>query len=282
MNLFNEIFHDGIKLVLFDADGVLYKEDHVLSGANKVINLLVEEGKQVFVLTNNSTKTREQLSDKLNSFGIPLKPENILSSAYLTSKVVAKNYPHAKVYVVGEQGLKEELTNKNLEVLNPWQEKNTEDYFDFPLNDVQCLIVGMDRQLTYTKLARAMNILTKETIQFIATNADITFPTPNGLVPGGGAMINILETLSNKKVNIIVGKPKPLMFQMALELAKANTEETLMFGDRLETDIIGAKKVGIQSVFISTGVSSHKELAEMPEKYQPDMVISKLSDLLER
>lgn len=280
MNLFNEIFHDGIKLVLFDGDGVLYKEDHVLSGANEIINILIEEGKQVFVLTNNSTKTRKQLSDKLNSFGIPLKSESILSSAYLTSKVVAKNYPHAKVYVVGEQGLKEELVNENIEVLNTWQEENTEDYFDFPLNDVQCLIVGMDRHLTYTKLARAMNILAKDNVQFIATNADITFPTPNGLVPGGGAMINILETLSNKKVNLIVGKPRPLMFQMALDLAKANKKETLMFGDRLETDIIGAKKVGIQSVFISTGVSSHKELAEMPEKYQPDMVISNLSDLL--
>ena len=282
MNSRIECAFNEIDAWLFDGDGVLYKENEPLPGALEVLTILQEQQKEVFLLTNNSTKTRVEFQEKLSTMGVELEERRILTSAFLTAKFISDESPNASVYVIGEGGLKKELEDVGLRIVNNYPERNDEEIFDFAFSNIDYVVTGMDRNLNYVKIARAMNILGKidSDIRFIATNADITFPTIKGLVPGGGAMIDILEKLSGKKVEKIVGKPQPLMYEIAVDRAKCPKEEVMMFGDRLETDIVGAKNFGILACFVNSGTSSLDELVKMPSGLSPDVIINTLSDIL--
>ncbi|MHA1686943.1 MAG: HAD-IIA family hydrolase [Candidatus Heimdallarchaeaceae archaeon] len=277
----NNIF-SKFELFLFDGDGVLYKEDEPIPGAIELINELQQREKEIFIVTNNSTKTREEFRLKLANMGIKVDISHILTSAYLTSLEISNESYGATVYVIGEDGLKQELMNAGLKVINVDPEPNTVDVWDIALEDVDYVVTGMDRTLTYVKLARAMTILMNKSknVKFIATNGDITFPTPQGLIPGGGAMIHILETLSGRQVERVIGKPHPLMFNVAIERAGVRKDKVLMIGDRLGTDIVGAKKAGIAACFVLTGISTLSDLEQIPSEYQPDILVNDLNDIL--
>jgi len=268
-----------LDVFLFDGDGVLYKEDTALPGSKELLSFLQKEKKQIFILTNNSTKQRSEYIKKLSNLGLDIRIDNILTSAYLTAKVIAERDPKATIYVIGEQGLKDELTAQGLQVANNWEEKNNEEPFNFDFESIDYVVTGMDRQLTYVKLTRAMNILQDKEVKFIGTNADITFPTPKGFTPGGGAMINILQELSDRQINQIIGKPQPLMFNMALDIAGTTPNRAIMFGDRIETDIVGAKKVGINTCLVLTGASRLKDIEGIEDKYKPDILANNLLDI---
>lgn len=266
---------------LFDGDGVLYKEEDPIPGAIEFLSFLQEKNKKIFIVTNNSTKTRDDFRLKLKTMGITIDVDHILTSAYLTALVIGKESPSANVYVIGEEGLKKELTTAGLNVINSDPEPNEVDVWDFPFDKVDYVVTGMDRTLTYVKLARAMNILLNKDrdVHFVATNGDITFPTPQGVIPGGGAMIQILEALSGRSVERTIGKPNALMFEIAVERSQTTKDKVLMIGDRLETDILGAKKAGINTCFVLTGISTLQDLEKLPEKYYPDILVNDLYDL---
>ncbi|MHA2357949.1 MAG: HAD-IIA family hydrolase [Candidatus Heimdallarchaeaceae archaeon] len=268
---------------LFDGDGVLYKENLVLPGSVELIDKLKDEDKQIFVLTNNSTKTREEFYEKMKKLGISIPIENILTSAFLTAECIAKEHPYASVYVIGENGLKKELSSVGLNVTNHWEEKNTEEIFDFNFNNIDYVITGMDRQLSYVKIGRAVYLLTekKSRVKFIATNGDMTFPTKQGLIPGGGAMIEILEVLSSRKVEKIIGKPSKQMYTSAIEKANTTKENAVFFGDRLETDILGANNSGITSCLVLSGVTTMDDLGNLNEEKGPDIIVNNLQDVIE-
>ncbi len=267
---------------LFDGDGVLYKEDSPLPGAIEFLQLLAKRGKQIFILTNNSTKTREEFQEKLKNLGITLPIDHILTSAYLTAKYIEKESPNSSVYVIGEQGLKQELTSVGLNIVNNWEEENDEDIFNLGFDEIEYVVTGMDRSFNYTKIARATHILVNyEKVKFIATNGDFTFPTVQGLIPGGGAMIAILEALSDRKVAGIIGKPAPLMYEKAVEIAKSKKEVSIMFGDRIETDIYGANDAGITSCLVLSGVTTMNDLGKLVNEEGPDIIINNLADAIE-
>ncbi|MHA1483201.1 MAG: HAD-IIA family hydrolase, partial [Candidatus Heimdallarchaeaceae archaeon] len=251
---------------LFDGDGVIYTENNPLPGGIEFIELLQKRGKKVFILTNNSTKIRSEFKEKFSAFGLDLPVECILSSAYLTAHYISKEKPSARVYVVGEEGLKKELESLGVEIVNRNEEMNEDDIFALNLENIDYVVTGMDRRLNYVKISRAVNLLmsNKET-KFIATNADFTFPTVHGLIPGGGAMIKILEELSGRKVEKIIGKPNSGMFEIAMELSQTNKEQMIMFGDRLETDILGANLAGIKTCLVLSGVTSMKDLVDLKD-----------------
>lgn len=267
---------------LFDGDGVLYKENSPLPGAIAFLKLLEDRKKQIFILTNNSTKTREEFQEKLKNLGISLPLNHILTSAHLTAKYVKEQNPNSSVYVIGEQGLKQELLSVGLNVLNTWEENNDEDIFDVNFDEIDYVVTGMDRSFNYTKIARATHILVNyKDVQFIATNGDFTFPTVKGLIPGGGAMIAILEALSGRKVEEIVGKPASLMYEKAVEIAKSKKEASIMFGDRIETDIYGANEAGITSCLVLSGVTTMDDLGKLDDEEGPDIIINNLEDAIE-
>ena len=270
---------DTFNTYLFDGDGVIYKENNPLPGGIEFIKFLQKREKKVFLLTNNSTKTRNEFKTKFSALGLDLPLESILSSAYLTARYISKEKSSARVYVIGEEGLKKEFVNFGVDVVNRNEETNKEDIFALKMDNIDYVVTGMDRQLNYVKIARAVNILMsyKET-KFVATNADFTFPTVHGLIPGGGAMIKILEELSGRKVETIIGKPNLEMFEIAMELSQTSNEQTIMFGDRLETDILGAKLAGIKTCLVLSGVTSMKDLVELTDENSPDLIMNNLQD----
>ncbi|MHA1258953.1 MAG: HAD-IIA family hydrolase [Candidatus Heimdallarchaeaceae archaeon] len=245
--------------------------------------MLQSLGKKIYILTNNSTQTREDYLTKFANLGIKLSLNQILTSAFLTAKYLANKTSNLKIYVVGENGLKQELIAQDLEVVNLKPEHNEERIQQVKIDDVNCVVTGMDRTLTYIKLARAMNILrdSQKQVLFIATNADITFPTAEGLIPGGGAMIKLLEELSGRKIDAIIGKPQSRMYIEALELSNCKKGEAIMFGDRIETDILGAKKVGIATCLVLSGVTTNDDLKRLTEDNSPDIIINNLEDAFE-
>ena len=270
---------ETFKTFLFDGDGVLYKESEPLPGAIEFLNFLRNQSKQVFILTNNSTKTRNEFQSKLNSFGIEINIEHILTSSFLTADFIARKSPNARIYVIGEDGLKQELKSAGLEVLNSWNETNEEDFFDFNFGEVDYVITGMDRKINFTKITRATHILQNyENVGFIATNGDFTFPTIKGLVPGGGAMIKILEDLSHRTVDLIIGKPHQEMYRRAIELSNSTVDETIMFGDRIETDIYGANQIGITTCLVLTGVTKMQDLEKLNDDNSPTIIMNDLKD----
>lgn len=266
---------------LFDGDGVLYKESEPLPGAIEFLNFLNEKKKQIYILTNNSTKTRKEFQTKLTKLGISINIENIMTSSSLTANYIARESPKSRIYVIGEDGLKNELKSAGLEVLNDWQEKNDDKIFDFNFDDVDYIITGMDRFINYTKISRATHILLNyDKVKFIATNADFTFPTVQGLIPGGGAMIKILEELSSRRVEQIIGKPEPEMYETAVKLSNTPKDKTIMFGDRLETDILGANRIGMSTCLVLTGVTSMTDLENLTDEDAPTIIVNDLQDAL--
>ncbi len=267
---------------LFDGDGVLYKESETLPGSIAFLNLLKKKNKQVFILTNNSTKTREEFQTKLSKLGLSISVDNILTSSYLTAKYIARESPEAKIYVIGETGLKSELKAVGLTVLNDWQEELDEVIFDFNFDDVDYLVTGMDRFINYTKISRAVHLLQNYAkVKFIATNGDFTFPTVRGLILGGGAMIKILEELSGRKIELMIGKPEPEMYKSAVESSNNPLEKAIMFGDRIETDILGANQLGMNTCLVLTGVTHMKDLNNLTDETAPTIIINGLQDALE-
>ncbi len=251
------------KLFLFDLDGVLTagKESPVKLGGTKVINKIrASEGKRFFVLTNDSTDTVETVFERLRRFDIPVKKEEILSSAKLTAQYVAKRHPKGKYFLVGERGLEEELNREGL--------RRTRG------NKADVVVVGLDRWLTYNKLDKAGEVV-RNGASLVACHSARLYMFKNRVAMAVGPIVRAIEYASGKRA-VAIGKPSRLMFELALEMAGCEAKDAVMVGDQEETDIIGAKRMGITSVIVKTGVFSRGET-----KTAADAVVETVDDVAE-
>ncbi|HUK74268.1 MAG TPA: HAD-IIA family hydrolase [Nitrososphaerales archaeon] len=248
------------KLFLFDLDGVLTagKEAPVKLGGTKVMNKIRAKGRRFFVLTNDSTDTIETVHERLRRFDIPVKKEEILSSAKLTAQYVAKNHPGGTYYLVGERGLDEELRREGLR-----RTRGTK---------ADVVVVGLDRWVTYNKLDKASEVA-RNGASIVACHAARLYMYRNRVAMAVGPTVRAIEYASSKRA-VAIGKPSRLMFELALEKAGCEPEETVMVGDQEETDIVGAKRMGITSVIVKTGVFSRGET-----KTQADAVVENVDDV---
>ena len=175
--------------------------------------------------------------------GATIEPERLITSAECAAQYLKMRYPDGgSVFILGEKGLRDALLSKG---------------FHHAEHDVLAVAAGMDREIDYKKLARASQLI-RQGAAFIGTNSDRTFPTPEGLVPGAGAILAALQAASGTDP-IIVGKPAPEMYVLAMERMQARPDETLVIGDRLETDIAGAQEIGCMTCVVLSGVSSRAE-----------------------
>jgi 4-nitrophenyl phosphatase len=248
------------RLFLLDIDGVLVRGGHVIPGAVEAIELLQQMG-STFFLTNNSTRSRVQVAERLSAIGFPIDANMIITSAYLAGRYLADKCGTVRVWPLGEEGLKAELVTTGHTIASP--------------DRAQWIVAGMDRQLTYDKLAQALQALMNGA-SLLATNSDPTFPTPDGVEPGAGAVIGALSGMGYTP-EAVVGKPASFGFEMALRMTGIAPEDALMVGDRLETDILGAAQAGIDSALVLTGVTS-QEAGPLYEP-QPQMVARSLHEL---
>lgn len=257
------MFLSNIKAVVSDMDGVLWRGDEPLPGMIELYQALRARSIPFVVATNNSMKSPSDYVEKLAKFGIPdFKEEHIITSSTTTVSYLKANYaPGSPVHVFGGDGLRRVMVAGGFTLSD-----------DNPV----AVVVGLDTHLNYEKLKRA-SFLIQKGAAFIATNQDATIPTPEGLAPGAGSMVSALRTATGKQP-LVMGKPDAPMFQTALRLVGTAPAETLMIGDRLNTDITGAALLGFKTALVLTGVSTRAE-AELSE-IKPDGVYEDLVELL--
>ncbi|MFP4201517.1 MAG: HAD-IIA family hydrolase [Candidatus Acetothermia bacterium] len=252
---------DDYEVFFLDMDGVIVMSGRPIPGAVESVNRLKSYG-EVYVLSNNSTRTRERFAENLFDLGVDLPPERVVNSAFVLAEYLLEKRGPSSVFTVGEEGLDQELEEVGHDVVVP--------------EESEVLAVGMDRELTYDELDRALTGLAKGAT-FFATNSDGTFPTPDGESPGAGACVGAIKGMGFEPKRI-VGKPSRIAAEIALEAAgKPEPGDCLVIGDRLETDIRLAERANMDSVLILSGVETTDSLRE--SELKPTYVFEELSDL---
>ena len=259
-----------IRGVLCDMDGVLWRGHLALPGLVSWFEFLHQRGVAVGLVTNNSTQTVRDYVAKLERLGVHGVHEvQIITSASAAAQVaLARHGLGAVVYVVGEEGLRRSLEQAGLVVL---RDEHVEDD-----SAPQAVVVGLDRALSYDKAKRAMRFIQRGA-DFIGTNPDTSFPLPDGLAPGAGSLIAMIQAASGQ-APLIVGKPHRAMYDVALERLGLPAGVVLMIGDRLDTDIDGAKALGMMTALVLTGVSTRSEAEAASAR--PDWVGQGLPQLM--
>jgi 4-nitrophenyl phosphatase len=260
---------DGISAIILDMDGVLYTGNRPIYGAPDAVKRFRENGKKLIFSTNNSTSTRAGYARKLTRMGIPARESEIVTSGHATAMYLRKQCPHAKIYVVGEKGLKSELKLAGLKIVSDEEaEKATH------------VVAGFDRKINYRKISGSLHALLAGA-EFIATNSDSTYPTEAGLYPGAGAVIGALAGCSGMEPSLVVGKPYPYMIKIALEILGAKPRETVIIGDRIDTDVRAGKIAGIRTVLVLSGVCTEKDVRKVRNtKIAPDFVFKSIADVV--
>ena len=257
----------NIKALILDMDGVLWHDTAPIGALPAIFTRIQERGFKVAMATNNASRTVDEFLEKFARFGVTLEPWQIITSSLATAHALAQTYPNGgAVFVVGENGIQSALAERGFHVITDPEDKMP------PV----AVVVGIDWHLSYPKLRRAsMHI--RAGAAFYGTNPDKTFPTPLGPAPGAGSILAALEVASDV-APVIIGKPQPAMMQMALEQLGTSPEETLVVGDRLETDIAAGKAAGCKTALVLSGVAT-REQAEAWED-APDIIKEDLSALV--
>ncbi len=254
---------DRIRHLLIDLDGVLYRGNTSLAGAAGFISWLRSGGITFRLVTNNSTLTRQQYMEKLARMGIAVATDEIFTSALATALYLQRECQSDRsAYVIGQEGLVDALTEIGMRLVA--------DHPDW-------VIVGLDRTLTYEKLAIG-SLALERGAGFLGTNPDTSFPTERGLEPGAGAILAALVATTGRKPTVI-GKPHPLMLELAMEHMGGTSSDTAMLGDRLDTDIAAAAAAQVPSILVLTGVSTRQDVES--SQFHPSLIVENLQQLMD-
>lgn len=247
---------------LIDMDGVLYRGPQLIPGADYFLQQLRRRGVPFRLLTNNSQRTRRDVVAKLAHMGITVEEENIFTSAMATARFLASQKPGGTAYVIGEGGLLTALHQNGYAVVD-----HEPDY----------VVVGEGRTFNLELVESAVRMIMGGA-KLIATNLDPNCPTQNGLRPGCGAMVAMLEIATGVKA-FSVGKPSPVMMRAARKEMGLAADETTMIGDTMETDILGGVQLGYRTVLVLSGGTARTDLVKYA--YRPDVVIESLAEYVE-
>ena len=266
---------------IFDLDGTVYLGDALLPTARETIQTLRDQGKRTIFLSNNPTHTRLAYAQKLTRLGLPTPPEDVINSSVVMVDFLQRTLPGARLFVVGEQPLMDELRAGGFELVD---EATSIEAASVDAASVDAVIASFDRTFVYRKLQIAFDAI-RAGARFFATNGDRYCPvppaTPGGPVggePDAAAIIAAIEACTNTRVEAIVGKPSRYMAEAALRLLDLPPEACLMIGDRLETDVQMGLQAGMDAALTLTG-ATHEAALEHSE-IGPTFVIRQLRDLL--
>jgi 4-nitrophenyl phosphatase len=236
--------------VLLDGDGVLWKSNLPLPGFQELFQFLEDHEIGWALLTNNNGHPVSTYLDRFESFGIKISPRSIFTSSTATASYLVEKYGSgASLHVIGMEGLIQALKNAGFQITVGVEK---------PPGPVSAVVAGMDLDLTYPKVILAMRLILNGA-EFVATNTDSHYPRPDGIYPATGMVIGALQGSTNV-MPYVVGKPYPAIYNAALKELNSNPEDTLMVGDRLDTDILGANRLGIDSAAVLTGTTSREEI----------------------
>ncbi len=268
----------NVKVAIFDLDGVVYRGNKLISNAKSCINNLKGISIKVVYNSNNSTITRQMYVEKLENFKIESKYSDFYTSASITSQEITNIKKNAHIFVIGEIGLKEELKALGHEIITDPSRSN--------FQDVDFVIVGLDSHFNYDTLAIAQRCILKGNAKFYATNTDTTLPVKDGLKPGAGVMVNAVTTCTGKEPIKIFGKPEPDGINMIINDMKIKPDQAIIFGDRLDTDILAGNRAGIKTAMVLTGVTNKKMMQDLESRIEtldknlmPNYVFSTLNEI---
>jgi 4-nitrophenyl phosphatase len=246
--------------------GVVWKADAPIGNLSDIFARIRERGLKFVFATNNGTKTPEEYQQKLKELGVEIEPWQVVTSALGIAFMLSQKYPKGtKIFMIGGYGIRVALEEKGFEILSV---ENA--------SEAQAVVMGIDRGINFDKIAEA-TLLVRAGIPFYTTNTDRTFPTPRGEIPGSGAWVSVI-TYATGIEPIIAGKPFPYLMKLSLERLGTKEEETLVVGDRLETDIAAGQSVGCPTALVLSGVST-KAQADL-WKPSPNMIAESLSELV--
>ena len=245
---------------LIDMDGVIYRERSLIPGADRFISSLIDRGIPFAFLTNNSQRTRRDVAMKLSRMGIAADESHIFTCAMATARFLAAQKPRGTAFVIGEGGLLQALHKNGYAIVD---------------DDPDYVVVGEGRTFNMEIVEAAVRMILRGS-RLIATNIDPNCPTSHGLRPGCGAIVAMLETATGLKA-FSVGKPSPVMMRAARKELGLATDETIMIGDTMETDILGGASMGYRTALVLTGSTRREDLKRYA--YRPDLVLDSIADL---
>jgi len=242
------------KAFIIDMDGVIYHGNRLLRGVVEFVDFLEKQGKRFLFLTNSSERSPLELSQKLDRLGIMVAPSHFYTSALATASFLSSQRKGGSVYVIGEPGLIQALYDSG-----------------FTMNNVSpdYVVVGEGRAYSLEALERAVQLVIKGA-RLIGTNPDISGPTEQGIAPACGALVAPIELATGRKA-YFVGKPNPLMMRHGLRRLNSRREDTVIIGDRMDTDIVAGVESEIETVLVLSGVTQEEDISAFP--YQPHHVL---------
>lgn len=257
----------NIKVIAFDLDGTIYNGNQIIDGAFETIDFFRSIGKEIVFFTNNSSQSRSQIFNKLSKFSINLQEKNVYCCSY-AFKVYLKTENYKNVFIVGSDTLKEELSGLGINIVN-----------DRTYNEVDAMLIGMDLDFNYSRLASAYEVLQRnQRCKIIVSNVDPSFPVEKGLrKPGCGAIVSSILTAANRDYDFMVGKPDSFILTIIGKEKNVPYEKILVIGDSYDSDILMAKNANAHSILIDAfrtvntektiTVESIKEVQEIFKRY---------------
>ncbi len=254
------------KLYLFDMDGTLYLGNQLYDFTRELLQTMKKTGRRYLFMTNNSSKSVADYILKLQKLGISSTEADFLTSSQATAWYLKKHHPGKVLYVCGTQSLKDELQRAGFEVTGDPEK-------------TQCIVMGFDTELTFQKLHDVCwLLLTRDRIDYVATNPDYVCPTEFGAVPDCGSVCDMIFNATGKRP-VVIGKPSPLMPELAMERTGYSREETAVVGDRIYTDVKSGLNAGITGILVMSGETDEKILEKSPDR--PDMVLQDAGQILQ-
>lgn len=248
------------KNYITDMDGVLVRGKVPVPGADRFIQTLKKRGVEYLVLTNNPVYTPRDLAHRLQSIGLEIPEERIFTSAMATARFLASQRPDGTAFVMGESGLTEAIHEVGYVI--------TDTHPDY-------VVLGETYTYNINMITKAIRLI-MEGARFIATNPDASGPTEGGIAPACGAMAALIEKASGR-APFFVGKPNPLMMRTALNYLGVHSEDTIMVGDRMDTDIVAGVESGMETILVLSGVTSADEVEQFP--YRPTWVLPSVAEI---
>lgn len=251
---------ESVKHVITDMDGVLVKGAQIIPGADRFIARLQEQGREYLLLTNNSLYTPRDLAHRLHTLGLEIPIERLFTSAMATADFLHGQRQQGTAFVVGASGLTQAIHD-----------------IGYVITDVEpdYVVLGETEGYNFESITKAVRLI-EGGARFIATNPDVSGPSEAGTVPGCGAMAALIEKASGK-APLYVGKPNPLMMRSALNYLDVHSEDTVMVGDRMDTDIVAGVESGMRTILVLTGVTRREDIDRFP--YQPTWVLESVAEV---
>jgi 4-nitrophenyl phosphatase len=266
-----------VRLVILDLDGVIYRGHEAIPGAPELMRRLRAAGVAVRFATNNSTVTRAGYVERLAEMGVPVLAEEIVTSTTATIEYLRRHEPWVRSVIgVGADGMRDELAAAGYAVTMAG-DLGDGALSGRPLAGYDAVLVGLDPQLDYGRLAAAMAAVAGGAL-IVATNADARYPTPDGFLPGAGSIVAALAAATGSTPDVI-GKPSPAMFEAIMQAASVEPGETVVVGDNPDADVEGARRAGCAAILVLTGVASAQSVAALAGDRVPDAVASGPDDV---